>query len=166
LRPVVTTPSADVRDGGIAVTSASISGLWNAPPQLDDTDTTSGSTRFRAYLVAEMRRRRWTQRYLAARSGVDHSTISRILTQTRSPSLETVERLRDALRGGSVGGSHDSTGLPATVRAMADALMADPRMDPDRINEVIDFYVQVRTRHRLVGGFTPTPAIRRIAGSR
>jgi transcriptional regulator with XRE-family HTH domain len=159
----VTTPTADVRD---AAPSASISGAWNTQPELDGPDATSGSLRFRAYLVAEMRRRRWTQRYLAARSGVDHSTISRILTQTRSPSLETVERLRDALRGGSLGGSHDWTGLPATVRTVADALTADPRMDPDRVNEVIDFYVQVRARRRHPGGFTPTPAIRRVAGSR
>jgi transcriptional regulator with XRE-family HTH domain len=162
----VTIPSADVRDPGIAVTSASISGIWNAPPQLDGQDISSGSIRFRAYLVAEMRRRRWTQRYLAARSGVDHSTISRILTQTRSPSLETVERLRDALRGGSLGAPHDWTGLQATVRAIADTLTADPRMDPDRVNEVIDFYIQVRARRRHATGFTPTPAIRRIAGSR
>ena len=46
-----------------------------------------------------MERRRMSQRMLALRSGLNHATISRLLTGTRDPSLSTALALIRALDG-------------------------------------------------------------------
>ena len=55
------------------------------------------SAHFRVWLANEMRRRRMSQRMLGERSGVDHSTISRLLRTGRTPSTETMVALAAAL---------------------------------------------------------------------
>ena len=52
---------------------------------------------FRVWLANEMRARRISQRMLGERSGVDHSTISRLLRTGRTPSTETMVALATAL---------------------------------------------------------------------
>ncbi len=52
---------------------------------------------FREWLAQQMLARRISQRALAFRSGVNHSTVSRLLTTDRTPSLETAGRLAAAL---------------------------------------------------------------------
>jgi DNA-binding XRE family transcriptional regulator len=51
------------------------------------------------WLRARMSARRMTQRMLGARSGVEHSTISRLLKGEREPSHETVVALYAVLEG-------------------------------------------------------------------
>ena len=53
-------------------------------------------TAFRRYLAAEIERMEITQRELAGRAGVDHSTISRLLGG-REPMLVTAIRLAKSL---------------------------------------------------------------------
>lgn len=48
---------------------------------------------FAIWLSRQLRRQRLTQRELARRSGLNHSTISRILLGHREPSWGTVQRL-------------------------------------------------------------------------
>lgn len=56
-----------------------------------------GDTAIRDWLAREIRRRHMSQRMLATRSGVNHSTISRLLSSSRAPSWSTVVRLAAAL---------------------------------------------------------------------
>ena len=156
-------PSVDVPGRVIPVASSRLPAVWDPAPSNDGEWPATGGTRFRAYLELELRRRNWTQRQLAARSGVDHSTISRILTQTRSPRLETVERLRDALRGETLRARREWADLPSAVRTISAILAGDPRMDPQRVNEVIEFYVAARARRQQPPVLTPTPTIRRVS---
>jgi transcriptional regulator with XRE-family HTH domain len=52
---------------------------------------------FCVWLAQQMQARGISQRALAMRSGVNHSTISRLLATDRTPSLETAGRLAAAL---------------------------------------------------------------------
>ena len=52
---------------------------------------------FCVWLAQQMQARGISQRALAMRSGVNHSTISRLLGTDRTPSLETAGRLAAAL---------------------------------------------------------------------
>jgi transcriptional regulator with XRE-family HTH domain len=53
---------------------------------------------FNLWLRRQLRERRMSQRQLAMLSGVDHSTISRLLRGDRAPTLETATKLAHALR--------------------------------------------------------------------
>jgi DNA-binding XRE family transcriptional regulator len=55
------------------------------PPRLD--------LSFAIWLSRQLRRQRMSQRELARRGGLDHSTISRILVGARAPSWSTVQRI-------------------------------------------------------------------------
>jgi transcriptional regulator with XRE-family HTH domain len=55
------------------------------------------SAAFVDWLRLEMRHRRISQRMLAARAGISHSTVSRMLKDERSPTFETAQRLARAL---------------------------------------------------------------------
>jgi DNA-binding XRE family transcriptional regulator len=48
---------------------------------------------FAIWLARQLRRKRISQRELARRGGLDHSTISRILVGARAPSWSTVQRI-------------------------------------------------------------------------
>jgi hypothetical protein len=48
---------------------------------------------FAVWLSRQLRRQRISQRELARRGGLDHSTISRILVGARAPSWSTVQRI-------------------------------------------------------------------------
>jgi transcriptional regulator with XRE-family HTH domain len=58
--------------------------------------TSSGGGAFNEWLEVQLKARKLTQRQLAQKSGVDHSTISRLMRGDRTPSLRTVTLL---LRG-------------------------------------------------------------------
>ena len=58
----------------------------------------AGALVFNLWLRRQLRERPMSQRQLAALSGVDHSTISRLLRHDRTPSLATATKLAGALR--------------------------------------------------------------------
>lgn len=53
--------------------------------------------RFNTWLREQLRERGISQRRLAFRAGVNHSTISRLIRSQRVPSLQTAVRLHRAL---------------------------------------------------------------------
>jgi DNA-binding XRE family transcriptional regulator len=61
-------------------------GEISAPPERIDLS-------FAVWLARQLRRRHITQRELARRGGLDHSTISRILVGSRAPNWTTVQRI-------------------------------------------------------------------------
>jgi transcriptional regulator with XRE-family HTH domain len=112
----------------------------------------AGAIVFNLWLGRQMRMRRMSQRQLAALSGVDHSTISRLLLHDRRPSLATATKLAKALR--QVEGESDTadyfervpeeTLFPA--RRVEMALRADELLDDDEVSHVMSIYLDARRR--------------------
>src|SRR6187397_3592130 len=53
---------------------------------------------FNAWLRGQLKEKKMSQRQLALQSGVDHSTISRLIRGDRTPSLGTATKLARGLR--------------------------------------------------------------------
>jgi len=94
--------------------------------------------------------RRVSQRALAQRCGVHHSTISRLLTSSRAPSMATALKLATGLRvthGDEIAWLRRIAAMapardrPADVLA---ALAADPMLSPAQVALVHDYYMEVR----------------------
>src|SRR6266550_2866180 len=69
-----------------------------AGPSSAATERTTGLSEkldlsFAVWLSRQLRRQRFSQRELARRGGLDHSTISRILVGARAPSWSTMQRI-------------------------------------------------------------------------
>jgi len=104
---------------------------------------------FGQWLRAELRLHRLSLRQVAERSGVSHSTLSRLL-RGRQPSLTTAARIARAL-GQPEAGVAAMAGLDAPLRRESDtlsrverALRADPTLDERRIRRVMAFYLSCR----------------------
>jgi transcriptional regulator with XRE-family HTH domain len=104
-------------------------------------------TSFNRWLEVHLKARRLTQRQLAHKSGVDHSTISRLMRGERIPSLRTATLLARGL--GLTGGrdwleprSHDETArAPARVEH---ALRLDQVLTEAQVREVMLVYLTAR----------------------
>ena len=113
----------------------------------------AGAIVFNLWLRRQLRERRMSQRHLAHLSGVDHSTISRLLTGDRTPSLETAAKLARALRvsneeiGAELGFVAERPALP-TQRVEA-ALRGDSDLDDTDVRELMEEYIARRLRLRL-----------------
>jgi transcriptional regulator with XRE-family HTH domain len=125
----------------------------------------AGTIAFNIWLRRQLRERRMSQRQLAALSGVDHSTISRLLRQDRRPSLTTATKLVGALR--HVGSNQtepdtaeyfdripEETVFPA--RRVELALRADEQLDDDQVRRLMSMYLDARRRHRASA---PIPSV-------
>jgi transcriptional regulator with XRE-family HTH domain len=127
---------------------------------------------FGHWLRAELRLHRLSLRQVAERSGVSHSTLSRLL-RGRQPSLSTAARIARAL-GQPEAGVAAMAGLDAPLRRESDvlarverALRADPTLDERRIRRVMAFYLSCRTEPlagRLLpnGGRLREPAVHEV----
>lgn len=125
---------------------------------------------FADWLDARLRTARISQRQLAMRAGVHHSTISRLVRHRRTPSFDTAVRLAQVLDpAGSlpVARSMDerSTSPPMRVEY---ALRSDPNLGASDVRDLMRGYLRVRDRRRSVA--TPAEGLRaelhRVAGSR
>lgn len=114
----------------------------------------AGTIVFNIWLRRQLRERRMTQRQLAALSGVDHSTISRLLSHGRSPSLTTATKLAHTLRVSATDDEianyfdllADRTPFP-TQRVEA-ALRGDEQLDEDDVRALMHAYLHARSRGR------------------
>jgi len=107
---------------------------------------------FARWLAAELRARRMSQRVLAVQSGLDHSTIARILRSDRIPSLATATRIVEAL-GAHIGGEILAVQAESSAVARArDALEADPALDEVDVAAVMRLYLRVRNRRSVQSG--------------
>ncbi len=107
---------------------------------------------FTHWLRVWIKAKKVTQRQLAQQSGVDHSTISRLLRGERMPSLGTATKLANAL--GSVGdfdgvGSERFSAATTSRNPTAGveyALRADDLLSEADVRQVMQYYLAMRPR--------------------
>ena len=123
---------------------------------------------FNEWLRTQLKVKKMSQRQLALQSGVDHSTISRLIRGDRMPSLGTATKLARGLRE-----IHDDAeppqylGLVSTTTTnptarVEYALRSDDLLIETDVRQVMEFYLAIRLRRfgRLPGraeSATPVP---------
>ena len=118
---------------------------------------------FNEWLRTQLKAKRISQRQLALQSGVDHSTISRLVRGDRTPSLGTATKLARGLREirdetetpqyfGLIGGTS-----PSPTARVEYALRADDALSEPQVRQVMEYYLGVRMR-RLATRPTVDPA--------
>jgi transcriptional regulator with XRE-family HTH domain len=109
---------------------------------------------FNVWLRRQLRETRMSQRQLAAFSGVDHSTISRLMSGERAPSLATATKLTKALHKlGGMPHAGDYFARLADVRELPTrrveaALLGDEELDDEDVRALMHAYVAARARRR------------------
>src|SRR5215213_3222050 len=114
--------------------------------------TRSNGRAFNEWLRAQLKAKKMSQRQLAQQSGVDHSTISRLVRGDRMPSLGTATKLARGLRElgenddgpqylGLIGG-----GVQNPTARVEYALRADEALAEAQVRQVMEYYLAVRMR--------------------
>jgi transcriptional regulator with XRE-family HTH domain len=117
---------------------------------------------FNSWLRGQLKEKNMSQRQLALQSGVDHSTISRLIKGDRMPSLGTATKLARGLRE-----IHDENEGPAyfaslTARQLLPtarveyALRGDEALTESDVRELMQQYIGMRNRRLRVNGPTAT----------
>jgi transcriptional regulator with XRE-family HTH domain len=114
--------------------------------------TTQNGRAFNEWLRAQLKAKKMSQRQLAQQSGVDHSTISRLIRGDRMPSLGTATKLARGLR--ELRDDADTPQYLGLVAAGATnptarveyALRADDLLSEPQVRQIMEYYLAVRTR--------------------
>jgi transcriptional regulator with XRE-family HTH domain len=121
---------------------------------------------FAAWLRRELHATRMSQRQLALRSGVNHSTISRLLRDAREPSYRTAFRLArtfGSLPGSPLVDDDDSAArsAPSSTARVERALRSDRALREADVRSLMEAYVRLRA-HRLMGSGGPPFRLRSV----
>jgi len=114
--------------------------------------TTQNGRAFNEWLRAQLKAKKMSQRQLAQQSGVDHSTISRLIRGDRMPSLGTATKLARGLRE-----LRDDADTPQYLGLVASgsmnptarveyALRADELLTEPQVRQIMEYYLAVRMR--------------------
>ncbi len=138
--------------------------------------TTDNGRAFNEWLRAQLKAKKMSQRQLAQQSGVDHSTISRLIRGDRMPSLGTATKLARGLR--EIRDDADtSTALgvvsvgPQNPTARVEyALRADEALSEPQVRQIMEYYLAVRVRrfarpYTGVSAGDPTPSSNGSSGA-
>ena len=114
--------------------------------------TTQNGRAFNEWLRAQLKAKKMSQRQLAQQSGVDHSTISRLIRGDRMPSLGTATKLARGLR--EIREDADTaqylglvTNGPQNPTARVEyALRADEALTEAQVRQIMEYYLAVRMR--------------------
>lgn len=114
--------------------------------------TRSNGRAFNEWLRAQLKAKKMSQRQLAQQSGVDHSTISRLVRGDRMPSLGTATKLARGLR--ELGDNDDGPqylglmggGVQNPTARVEYALRADEALSESQVRQVMEYYLAVRMR--------------------
>jgi transcriptional regulator with XRE-family HTH domain len=114
--------------------------------------TRSNGRAFNEWLRAQLKAKKMSQRQLAQQSGVDHSTISRLVRGDRMPSLGTATKLARGLR--ELGENDDGPqylglmggGVQNPTARVEYALRADEALGEAQVRQVMEYYLAVRMR--------------------
>jgi len=104
---------------------------------------------FDEWLRSRLKAMRLSQRQLALRSGVDHSSISRLIRGDRVPSLGTAMKLARSIDSSDLDLRDRRVGLSTSPNAAARveyALRADDHLSDADVRDVMLFYLGVRRR--------------------
>jgi transcriptional regulator with XRE-family HTH domain len=123
---------------------------------------------FNEWLKAQLKAKKMSQRQLAQQSGVDHSTISRLIHGDRMPSLGTATKLARGLRE-----IRDDAEAPQYLSAVASgtsnptarveyALRADEVLSEPQVRQVMEYYLAVRMRRFARGYASIRPTDRQM----
>ena len=114
--------------------------------------TTQNGRAFNEWLRAQLKAKKMSQRQLAQQSGVDHSTISRLIRGDRMPSLGTATKLARGLReiredsDTSVALGVVSMGPQNPTARVEYALRADESLSEPQVRQIMEYYLAVRVR--------------------
>ncbi|MEP7081850.1 MAG: helix-turn-helix transcriptional regulator [Chloroflexota bacterium] len=107
---------------------------------------------FNAWLRGQLKEKKMSQRQLALQSGVDHSTISRLIKGDRMPSLGTATKLARGLReipddgeGPAYFASMSRSQMLPTARVEY-ALRGDEALTEPDVHELMQAYLVLRSR--------------------
>ena len=114
--------------------------------------TTQNARAFNEWLRTQLKAKKMSQRQLAQQSGVDHSTISRLIRGDRMPSLGTATKLARGLRElrddadttqylGVVGSGHSNPTARVEYSLRADDLLSEAQ-----VRQIMEYYLAVRMR--------------------
>lgn len=114
--------------------------------------TTQNGRAFNDWLRGQLKAKKMSQRQLAQQSGVDHSTISRLIRGDRMPSLGTATKLARGLRE-----LRDDADTPEYLGLVAAgsmnpnarveyALRADDLLSEPQVRQIMEYYLAVRMR--------------------
>jgi len=119
---------------------------------------------FNEWLERRLKASQMTQRQLALKTGVDHSTISRLIHGNRLPSLRTAAALARGL-GVPDGHAtvHDQSFGPDRSRAagVEYALRSDESLTEVQVREIMEVYLAARRVHTRVAGAEASPPSQR-----
>jgi transcriptional regulator with XRE-family HTH domain len=129
--------------------------------------TTQNGRAFNEWLRAQLKAKKMSQRQLAQQSGVDHSTISRLIRGDRMPSLGTATKLARGLRE-----LRDDADTPQYLGLMSSgaanptarveyALRSDDVLSEPQVRQIMEYYLAVRMRRlgrTYQGGEAARPA--------
>jgi transcriptional regulator with XRE-family HTH domain len=126
---------------------------------------------FNEWLRAQLKAKKMSQRQLAQQSGVDHSTISRLVRGDRMPSLGTATKLARGLR--ELRDDSDATQYLGTVNSgnsnptarVEYALRADDILTEAQVRQIMEYYLAVRMR-RFGRGYAPDRQEPRVLADR
>jgi transcriptional regulator with XRE-family HTH domain len=114
--------------------------------------TSQNGRAFNEWLRGQLKAKKMSQRQLAQQSGVDHSTISRLIRGDRMPSLGTATKLARGLRE-----LRDDADTPAYLGLVSSgttnptarveyALRADDLLTEPQVRQIMEYYLAVRMR--------------------
>ncbi len=114
--------------------------------------TSQNGRAFNEWLRSQLKAKKMSQRQLAQQSGVDHSTISRLIRGDRMPSLGTATKLARGLR--ELREDADTPQYLGLVASGASnptarveyALRGDDLLDESQVRQVMEYYLAVRMR--------------------
>lgn len=119
---------------------------------------------FNSWLRSQLKEKKMSQRQLALQSGVDHSTISRLIKGDRMPSLGTATKLarglreiRDESEGPAYFASLSARQLLPTARVEY-ALRGDEALTDGDVRELMQSYLTARNRRLQATGAGATQA--------
>ncbi len=124
--------------------------------------TTQNGRAFSEWLRAQLRAKKMSQHQLAQRSGVDHSTISRLIRGDRIPSFDTATKLARGLRE-----IHDDADAAQYLRLVTAtttnptarveySLSADSLLTDEQVRRIMEHYLRIRMQ-RLNGRLQAEP---------
>ena len=136
--------------------------------------TRTNGRAFNEWLRAQLKAKKMSQRQLAQQSGVDHSTISRLVRGDRMPSLGTATKLARGLR--ELGEDDDGPqylglmggGVQNPTARVEYALRSDEALGEAQVRQVMEYYLAVRMR-RLGSTYSQdsgNPGLQRMDPSR